>query len=88
MSKIDGVAINRYIAANKKKKPDYANVDQQEWEDALDGYQESFSNAVDNKCTTEQFWSLIYFSALAFCRGMERAEVKAGTRTESYYPRY
>lgn len=85
---IDGAKINKFIEANKKKKPEYLNVDQQEWEDALDGYQESFSNAVDHTCTTEEFWSLVYFSAMAFCRGMERAEVKAGTKTESLYPRY
>lgn len=85
---LDGLLINKYIEANKKKKPDFLNVEQQEWEDALDGFLESFSNAVDEKTTTEQYWSLIYFSALAFCKGVEHAEVKSGLKKESYYPRY
>lgn len=85
---IDGVQINKWIAANKNKKPEFCNVDQKEWEDALDGYQESLSNCDLENMTTQEFWSLIYFCAIAFCMGMERAEVKAGTKTESYYPRY
>lgn len=88
MNKIDGSRINQYVEGSKKKKPPFISVDQQEWENALEGYQESLSEAVDENTDTEQFWHMIYFSALAFCKGMEYAEIKLGKRQESNYPRY
>lgn len=87
-TKIDYNKITEYIEANKSKKPKYINVADSEWSDALLGYEETFSNAVDEDTTTDMYWHLIYFSALAFCKGMEYAEVKAGLRKESNYPRY
>jgi len=85
---IDGQKINEYIEANKNKKPPPVNVDQQEWEDALDGCSETLWEGAVDTMTTQEFWTLIYFSALYFCKGMERSEVKAGLKPESLYPRY
>lgn len=88
MSEVDFNKIDEFIEYHKTRKPKYVAVDDTDWENALLGYRECFSEAIDGDETTEQAWSLIYFSAIAFCRGMEYTEVKAGTRKESLYPRY
>lgn len=85
---IDGKLINKYIENAKKKKPDFVVVDDEQWSEALEGYQESLSNGVDDNTTTQEFWTLIYFCAIAFCKGVEHSEVKSGLREESLYPRY
>lgn len=88
MSKIDGSKINQYIEGSKKKKPPYITVSDDQWCEALDGYTESFYEAVDKQTTTEEFWQLVYFSALAFCKGMQRQQEIDGKISESNYPRY
>lgn len=86
---IDFVQIDKWVDANLKKKPEFCNVDQKEWEDALIGYRNTMAQAlVGDECSTQECWGLIYYSAIGFCRGMERAEVKAGTKPESMFPRY
>lgn len=80
--------INEYIESNKHKKPPFVAVDEQEWADALEGYQNTIYESMEEDMPVEQVWTLIYFCAVAFCRGMERAEVKAGLRKETNYPRY
>lgn len=89
-TKVDYSKIEHYVQANLSKKPDMVAVDRDEWEDALMGYYATFlqSYVGDEFKGTEEAWTWIYFSAMAFCRGMEYAEVKSGTRTESLYPRY
>ncbi len=86
--KIDGQKIRHYIEANKSKKPPMVAVSDEEWSDALDAYGEQMWEGATEEMTTQEFWNLIYFCAISFCRGMEYSEVKAGTRTESFYPRY
>lgn len=86
--KIDANKINHYIEANKSKKPPMVAVSDEEWSKALDAYGEQLWEGATDEMTTQEFWTLIYFCAMSFCRGMEYAEVKAGTRTETYYPRY
>lgn len=88
VSKIDGSKINYYIEQNKKRKPECVAVSDQEWGDALDAYGEQMWEGVTSDMTTQEFWNLIFFCAMSFCRGMEYAEVKAGTREETFYPRY
>lgn len=85
---IDRKRINEFINLAKNEKPECLNVDQKEWEDALEGYQETFSNVIDDETTTDRLKTLILFSALAFCKGVERAEVRAGLKKESNCPRY
>lgn len=88
MSKIDGNKINFYIEQNIKRKPQFIAVSDEEWENALRAYGEILWEGVTVDMKTDEFWNLIYLCATSFCKGMEYAEVKAGTRQESYYPRY
>lgn len=88
MSKIDAQKINFYIEQNIKKKPPMVAVSDEEWEIALRAYGEQLWKGVTSETTTDMFWTLIFLCAMSFCRGMEYAEVKAGTRQESLYPRY
>lgn len=85
---IDFKKVQFYIDANKNKKPPYITVDDSQWSEALDGYFESFCEAIDENATTQEFWSLIYFSAMAFCKGMQRQQEIDGKVKESLYPRY
>jgi hypothetical protein len=89
MSKIDFNQIDKYVEANKKLKPQFVAVDDQEWADALDGYREVISESIgDDVKTTQEVWTLIYFCAISFCRGMEREQVLSGKIAETNYPRY
>ena len=85
---IDWSKLMYYIEQNKKKKPPMVAVSDEEWSNALDAYMESMPEGFTDDTTLEEAWSLIYFCAMSFCRGVEYAEVKAGTRAESHYPRY
>lgn len=87
--KIDFEKIDYYIEKQIDKKPAHLAVDQQEWEDALIGARNTLAySLVGNEISTDQAWSQIFFSALYFCIGMEYAQVKAGLKKESNYPRY
>jgi hypothetical protein len=89
---IDFKKIDGFIEWMKKQKPPFVAVNDEEWANALDGYRESLPNGLpdqeENQFTTDTFWSLIYFSAVAFCRGMEHQAVKSGQMKESNYPKY
>ncbi len=89
MSKIDMNKINKFIEANKKKKPEWIeSVPQEEWENALDGYFEMFCEAIAKETTQEEFWNMIYFSALAFCKGMKYTQIKDKKIKPDVWPRY
>lgn len=90
MGNVDWQKIEKFVEGSAKKKPSYIGVSDEEWADALEGYKNTISAAIisDELGSTENAWNLIFFSASAFCKGMERAEVKSGARTESLYPIY
>lgn len=86
---IDFKQIDEWIDKNLNKKPVHLEAEDKEWQDALLGYRNTMAQALaGNECETQECWNLIYFSAVAFCKGIERAEVKAGIRKETLYPRY
>lgn len=78
-----------YIPAQKKNKPKFLNVTDDQWSEALDGVRETASEMdfvkTDN---TEDVWNIIYFSAMYFCKGFEHAEIKHGHKKQSFYPVY
>lgn len=57
-------------------KPEFCEVPEVEWRNALLGAQESLSNADLEKFDTETYWSLIWNSALYFCKGMMYEQTK------------
>lgn len=80
--------LNEYVAKAKKDKPKMIAVSDEDWSNALDGYHESILQSAHDDMTVDEAWTLIYFCAMAFCRGIEFAEVQVGMRNESLYPRY
>lgn len=86
---IDTSKIDYYIKHHINSKPEFVDVDQQEWENALLGMRETlYSSLADDEIDTKEAWNYIYFGAIHFCKGLEYAEVKLGLRVESNYPRY
>ncbi|MEN0060315.1 MAG: hypothetical protein AAGB31_15860 [Bdellovibrio sp.] len=89
MSKaVDYKKIAHYVESMKTRKPPMVAVSDEQWATALDNYYEQMPEGFTDETTTDEAWTLIYFCAMSFCRGMEYAEVLAGKRTESLYPRY
>lgn len=86
MSEIDFKKINGFI--EKNPKPAFCMVDEVEWRNALSGAMECLSEGSLEAFNTETFWSMIWTSAVYFCKGIMWAETKAGLREESFYPRY
>jgi hypothetical protein len=86
MSKIDQSKINNYV--EKCPKPLFCEVDASEWRNALSGAMEAIYESDTEGLDTEEFWTLVYMSAVYFCKGMMWAETKAGLRPETNYPRY
>jgi hypothetical protein len=83
---IDFEQIDKWVAANKDRKPPMVAVDVKIWNDALDGIRESVNHVdYDEPVNGEVFgtsslWHLIWFSAMEFCKGYEYAEVVYGKR--------
>lgn len=82
--------IEEYIKAHKEKKPQFVAVSDDQWKESLDGhyYMHLQSGSFNEFKETADLWCVIYFSAIAFCRGMERQMVIDGQMEETLWPRY
>lgn len=92
-SEIDWKQIDQYCAINKR--PTMCEVSDEVWRDALLSIREVSSemdyeeaaNAGTPMCT-DTVWSMIWFGAVQFCKGITFEQIQSGKRTPSHYPRH
>lgn len=63
--------IHYCVEANKKRLPEYLEVTQKTWEDALDNAQEFMSHGDDPEghWTTQTYWMALFTAAHLYCHG-------------------
>lgn len=70
----DWKVIHHYVEANKKRLPEYLEVTEATWIEALDTAQEFMSHGDDpeDHWTTQTYWMALFTAAHLFCYGLKR----------------